>query len=243
MDHAPQRRRGLVETFRGRNPQRQRGRRQEHGFLHAQRQEYVLPRVIGEHPAAQPVNDFAQQNEIDVAIDEAHTRRAGGFGGAGETDARVVARPLRFERHVGLEARKMREQVAQRDVALAFLKFGDVVGDLVVQTELALLEKLHQRRGGGNDFREGGAVEDGIGRHGLGLRNQRPFPVRLAVDDLAVVSDQQNGAGQAILCDGLVDDLIQRRRASEGLCGKRSGNQRGAPRKLHATNDSPWAAA
>ena len=241
MDHAPQWRPGLVDALGGRDPRHERRRRQEHGFLHAQRQEDVPPRVIGEHLAAQPVNDFAQQDEIDVAIDEAHARRAGGPGGAGETDAGVVAGPFRFERHVGLEAREMREQVAQRDVALASLELGDVVGDLVVQPELALLEELHQRRRGGNDFREGGAVEDGIESHGLRLRNQRPLPVGLAVDDLAVVPDHQNGAGQAVLCDGLVDRFIQRRRAGEGLCGERSGSQRGAPRKLHMTNDSQVA--
>ena len=185
------------------------------------------------HNVAKPVNDFAQQDEINVAVDEAHSRRAGGLGGAGETDAGVVAGPFRFERHVGLETREMREQVAQRDVAFASLELGDVVGDLVVQPELALLEELHQRRRGGNDFREGGAVEDGIESHGLRLRNQRPLPVGLAVDDLAVVPDHQNGAGQAVLCDGLVDRFIQRRRAGEGLCGERSGSQRGAPRELH----------
>jgi hypothetical protein len=95
--------------------------------------------------AAEPVNDFAQQDEIDVAIDEAHSRRAGGLGGAGQMDASVVAGPFRFERHVGLEARKMREQVAQRDVAFAFLELGDVVGDLVVEPELALLETASSR--------------------------------------------------------------------------------------------------
>ena len=82
---------------------------------------------------------------------------------------------------------------------MATLKLGDVLGDPVVQPELALLEQLHQRRGGGDHLGEGGAVEDGIHRHGFRLRDQRALPVGLAVDDLAVVPDQQNGAGQAVL--------------------------------------------
>ena len=89
------------------------GRRQEHRLLHAQRQEHVLPRVIGEQLAAEPVHDLAQQDEIDVAINEAHAGRTGRLGGAGQADAGVVAGPGRFERHVGLQAREMREQVAQ----------------------------------------------------------------------------------------------------------------------------------
>ena len=66
----------------------------------------------------------------------------------------------------------MGEEIADGDVALAALEFGDVIGDFVVEAELALLEELHQGGGGGDDFGEGGAVEDGVERHGLGLRDR-----------------------------------------------------------------------
>jgi hypothetical protein len=52
------------------------------------------------------------------------------------------------------------------------------------------------------------------------------------------VPDYQNGAGQAVLLDGLVDNFIERRRAGEGLCGERSGSQRGAQEELHMNYDS-----
>ena len=57
----------------------QRCRRLEHGLVHAQRQEDLLARIIGEHLPAQPVHQFAQQDEIDVAIDEARAGRPGGL--------------------------------------------------------------------------------------------------------------------------------------------------------------------
>jgi len=44
------------------------------------------------------------------------------------------------KRHVRLEPGKMREQVAQRDRALAALKFRNVIGDLIVEPELTLFE-------------------------------------------------------------------------------------------------------
>ena len=65
----------------------------------------------------------------------------------------------------------LREEIADGDVALAALKFGDVIGDLIVEAKFALGEQLHDGGSGGDDFGEGGAVEDGVERHGLGLRD------------------------------------------------------------------------
>jgi len=59
---------------------------------------------------------------------------------------------------------------------LPFLKFGDVVGDhLSFRRNCPARKAFIKDDGGGNDFREEAAVEDGIGRHGLGLR--KPAPV------------------------------------------------------------------
>ena len=66
----------LSEALGGGDARHQRGGGLEHGFLHAQRQEDVLAGIIGKHLAAEAVDDFAQQDEIDIAIDEA--RRPGG---------------------------------------------------------------------------------------------------------------------------------------------------------------------
>ena len=66
-----------------------------------------------------------------------------------------------------------------------------------------------------------------------GVRHQRPLAVRLAVDHLAVVPDQQHRAGQASLLDRQVDGGIHGGTAREGLRGQSGGGQGGAPKELH----------
>ena len=62
-------------------------------LFHAERQENVLARVLGEHLAAEAVDEFAEQDEIDVAIDVAGGGRAGGLEGVGEIDAVLIPAP------------------------------------------------------------------------------------------------------------------------------------------------------
>ena len=105
----------------------------------------MLARIVGEHLPAQPVHQLAQQDEIDVAIDEARTRRPVGLVVQGHVDSGLVAAPRWGQRQIGRQAGKVGEEVAHGDVAFAILEFGKVLGDAIVQAELALLEKLHQR--------------------------------------------------------------------------------------------------
>ena len=64
----------LPAALGGRDARQQRGGRLEHALLHAHGQEDILARVFGEHLAAEAVHQFAQQDEIDVAIDVAGGR-------------------------------------------------------------------------------------------------------------------------------------------------------------------------
>ena len=57
---------------------------------------------------------------------------------------------------------------------LAALELGNVIGDLVVQPERALLEELHQRRRGGDHLGERRHIEDRIDGHVLELRETTP---------------------------------------------------------------------
>ena len=67
-------------------------------------------RIGGNHFSAQPVHQFAEQDEIDVAIDIPCGRRTAGPEGAGQFDAGVVAGPRCGQRHVRLQAREVCEQ-------------------------------------------------------------------------------------------------------------------------------------
>ena len=90
------------------------------------------------------MHQFAQEHEIDIAVNEAHTRRPERLIRVSQMQARLVAAPLGLERHIGREAGEVREQVADGDGALAALEFGNVFGDSVVEPELPLLEELHE---------------------------------------------------------------------------------------------------
>ena len=233
MHHAAQRRLVFGQLLGGRDARHQRGRRLEHRVLHTERLEDVLARVIRDHLAAQAVHELAQQDEIDVAVDEPRARGSGGRIGVGQLDAVLVAGPRNLERHVRLQAREVRHQVADGDVAVAALELRNVLGDLVVQPELALFEQLHQRRRGGHDLGERGAVEDRIDGHRFELRNDRPVAVGLAVNHLSVVPDDQDRARQPSLLDGVVYGRIEGGAGRKGLrahCGHSEGR---APEKLH----------
>ena len=215
----------------------------KHGLLHAQRLEDGFARVLVERLAAQAVHDFAQQDEIDVAIDEARAGRPGGLFDERAADAGVVAGPGRVQRQVGGQAGKVRHQVAHGDVALAALKFGQVGGDRIVEAELALLEQLHQRGRGGDYFGERRDVEDGVDGHGLALRNQRAVAVGLAMDDLAVVSDDQHRARNQAVAHGCFDHRVERGRCGKGLLRRRCLREQHSdsePGQLHrARLDNP----
>src|SRR5579883_713525 len=144
VDHAAQWGTAIEGLGRGDARDQARGRI-EHRVVHAERLEDVLPRVIGDELAAEPVDQLAQQVEIDVAINKAGAGRPGGRSFLGELDAVLIPAPLRLERHIRLQAGKVCHQVADRDVAFAALKFGDVLGNAVIEPELALLEQLHER--------------------------------------------------------------------------------------------------
>ena len=209
VHHAAQGRRIPGGALGGRDPGYQRGGRLEHAGVHAERQEHVFARVRGDHAASQAVYQLAQQNEIDVAIDIAHAGRAGGAERASQTDAGIVSRPGLLQWHVGLKPGEMRQKIAQSDVALSALEFGNVVGDFIVQAELALLEELHQRRRGSHHLGERSAVEDGIYGHILRPRHQRALAVRLAINHLAIMAHNQHGARKTARFNRLVDGLVQ----------------------------------
>ncbi len=217
VNHAAQRNAGGGQTLGGRDSRNPRGGRKERGGLHAQRLEDILARIVVQHLAAQPMHQFAQQDEVDVAIDEAGSRRPGGRIRAGQVDAGLVAAPRHRQRHVRLQPGKMREEIADGDVAFPALKFGNVLRDLVIQLKLALLEQLHQRRRGGDHLGQRRQIEHGIERHGLCLRNQRPVAIGFPVNDLAIVADNQHRSRETFLRDRLSDDIVGSLRSGEGL--------------------------
>src|SRR5262249_57404111 len=62
------------------------GWRLKSGVGHPERRIEVFPRVLVERLAAEATDDFAQQDEIDIAVDEALSRRGGWLIGKRQPD-------------------------------------------------------------------------------------------------------------------------------------------------------------
>ena len=91
----------ILQPLGGRYARAQRRRRIEHRLFHAQRSEDAIARVLVERLPAQPVHQLAQQNKIDVAIDETRARRTGGFIDGSQVDTGLIAAPGRVKCQVG----------------------------------------------------------------------------------------------------------------------------------------------
>ncbi len=190
VNHAAQWLAGDRIDLGGGDPGFERRGRLEHRFPHSQGLENVFTREISECLATQPMHNFTHQNEVDVTVNEAESRAANRFIGQGPVNARVVTAPDRQQVEIGPQAGKMRHQIADGNLAVASLKFGQIVGHGIVEANLALIEELHHRGCGGYYFGQGGGVEDGIHGHGLARGDQRPFAIGLAINHLAVMPNE-----------------------------------------------------
>ena len=123
----------------------------------------------------------------------------------------------------------MGQQVADGDVVFAILgEFRNVLCHRIVHPDFAFLHQLHHRRGGGDDFGERRDVKNRVHRHGLAARLQRAIAEGFAVDHLSVVSDQQHGAGNLMVVDGVEDDGVEDGQVgSVGALGCGSRGQQG----------------
>ena len=108
----------------------------------------------------------------------------------------VIARPGGLQFQVRRQAGIMRHQFADGDQLFAvLLEFRPVIAHRGAEHNFALLHKLHHGRGGGHHFGHGGHVEDRVHGHRPPLWHQRAFAKGFSIDHLAVMADQDDGAG------------------------------------------------
>ena len=108
--------------------------RRECGVGHAERRKDSVVRETDRAEAAHATDDVAQQEEIDVAVDEARARRRCRHFFDGEGDGGIRSRPRLRQIDVGAQTRHVRQQMADRDVSLAVaLEARNEGGDAVVQ--------------------------------------------------------------------------------------------------------------
>ena len=94
----------VLELLGRRDALEQRGRRAKQRLAHAQRLENALSRELLQRHSAQLVDDLAQQNEIDVAVDEALVRLRDRDLAVRALDAVFVPAPDRFEVEIRAQA-------------------------------------------------------------------------------------------------------------------------------------------
>ena len=121
----------------------------------------------------------------------------------------LLARPRISEREIGGKAAVVGEQLANGDVLLAVGgEVGKVLGDGIVGTEFALLVELHDGGRGHEGLGERRHVEDGVEGHGLLRGFKRARTVAMAIDDLAVVANDENRAGDLMFFDGCIEETV-----------------------------------
>ena len=184
--------------------------RQKPRVIHAQRREDIPAGVVGQRDAGDFFHQKAESLEVDVAVKEPRAGRIDRFFAHGHFERCVAARPWGFQVQIFAKAGVMGQQVADRDVLLAILcKLGQVSGHGIVQPDAALLDKFHHRGSGCDALGERGKVEHSIDGHRLAHRFKRARSECLAVDDLSIVPDKKDTAGDVSIRDRLFHDRVQ----------------------------------
>src|SRR5205085_1130470 len=127
--------------LRRRDARAQGGDRFETRVAQAERHVDVAARKLVERLPAHAMHDFAERDEIDVAIDEARARRIAQPLRCESLNRLVVARPLLREIEIRREARTVRQQLLDGYLLapLAF-DFRDVAHERIIQTHLSALD-------------------------------------------------------------------------------------------------------
>ena len=156
--------RRLVRAARlGRRDARtQRDGRLERRVFHPKRPEHAIVDKGLERRLAHARDDFAQQLEVDVSVDEP-VRRGRQHFLRGERHRRVAAHPRIGQVQIRPETRRVRQQIPNGDAILAVLaELGNERRDRVVQPHLAAFDEDHHRRRRRTTLVSGGSIVSSV---------------------------------------------------------------------------------
>jgi len=133
------------------------------GVLHAQwRKDALLGKRIERH-ASHAFDDQAKQDVIDVGVAKDTARHMRHALERGQQHRRLPALPCRTGRQPGQQARRMRQQLAQRDRVLAAARtVGKVAQQRRFEVDLASLVQQQDRRCRHQHLRQRGDVKHGV---------------------------------------------------------------------------------
>ncbi len=165
--------------------------------------------------AADLLHQRAQHDEVDVAIEKLRTRSHDRLLGEGHAESRFFTLPRLGQVQVTGKTGVVGEQLADGDILFAVLReLRNVFCHWIIQPNFSFLEQLHHRRRGRYYLGQRSQVEDRAHGHRFAARLQSAGTECLAVDDAAIVPDQNHGSGDLLVVDGLADDGINRAQMS-----------------------------
>ena len=113
----------------------------------------------------------------------------------------------------------MRQQLANCDRRVRCSKLRQEPCNRIVEPNLALLDKHHQGRRRRQNLRERCAIEDRIDGHRFAPGDQAAEPVGFAMDNLPLMSDQQDSPGCRAVPDSVIDQGVKVRRPLPPVLG------------------------
>ena len=153
-------------------------------------------------------DDFAEQDEIDVAVEKFPAGRGLGFHGAGHADGGFRPLPFGMGADTLRQARSVGQKLAHGDSLFAITgEFGNIGVNRLIQFDLAALPQNHHRGRGGENFGHGSNIENGVARHGFPGGDEGAMAVSLPIMAGAMFNPD-DGPGQALPGDGLVNGGI-----------------------------------
>ena len=178
----------------------------------AERIENLLLREPVQRQPAHPPDDVAEEEEVDVAVDEA-LRRAASPALPRSRSAIAVSLPV----HASARSRSGRSpevwvsrwRMVMSRLAVA-LEPGHERRDPIAEAQLAALDQHHHAGRRRHHLGERGEVEHRVERHRLDSRHQRALPDRLLIQDPVAAPDQHHRSGQLLLGDRLLHQRLDR---------------------------------
>ena len=194
-------------------------------MLEAERTEHVLLGVVAEFLARDVLQDVLHRHEVEAAVHVAGFRTEVALDLVGDVpDQRVgavhaEALQIRGGGDVWSQTGGMRHDVLHGDIHLLAggridpgLEVGDVHVHFIGQTDVAVLNQLHERERGTHALANGSQVEDGFRGHRNRVGNHLLVAVGFQEDDLVVAHHADDAARDVALFDGaghLPVDLVE----------------------------------
>src|ERR1041385_3800516 len=163
------------------------------------------------------MNNFAQRDVIDVAVDKARTRSISQGLAIQALYRFVVTRPAFTQIKIRSESRHVRQKLLDRDrVAATTFHLGNEFNDGIREPPFAALDQNHDAGCRGDDLCETGKIENRVRRHRLALRFNRARSIGFTPDDLAVMTDEHYRTRQLFVLDRFFDNWIDPSEAFDG---------------------------